>query len=336
MAESDVVLYRREGRVAIVTINRPAREERRSRTTCSTRCSTPSPAPTPTTSVRAVVVTGTGEFFSAGTDLSAGAGGYDADSPGFKPLRGGTRDVGGELALRIFGSRKPVIAAINGTAAGIGVTMVLPMDIRIGAEGSRFALPFTRRGIVPESCATWFLPRIVGIATAVDWAVTGRTFGADEALAAGLVRELLPAEQVLPRALEVATEIAERTSAVSVALTRQLLWRQLGEPHPLAPTGWSPRRCSRSGGWPTPRRAWPRSRRSARRSSRSPSPTCRSSIPGGRRSRSSHAQTPIWAPSCQTPIWARIVPTVGVGAQIGVSGSPVPLTQPGRCPGWPG
>ena len=184
--------------------------------------------------VRSVVVTGAGEFFSAGTDLSAGAGGYDADSAGFKPLRGGTRDVGGELALRIFGSRKPVIAAINGTAVGIGVTMVLPMDVRIGASGSRFALPFTRRGIVPESCATWFLPRIVGIATAVDWAVTGRTFGADEALAAGLVRELLPAEQVLPRALEVATEIAERTSAVSVALTRQLLWRQLGEPHPLA------------------------------------------------------------------------------------------------------
>jgi enoyl-CoA hydratase/carnithine racemase len=108
------------------------------------------------------------------------------------------------------------------------------MDVRIGAEGSRFALPFTRRGIVPESCASWFLPRIVGIATAVDWAVTGRTFGADEALAAGLVRELLPPEQVLARALEVAAEIAERTSVVSVALTRQLLWRQLGESHPLS------------------------------------------------------------------------------------------------------
>ena len=184
--------------------------------------------------IRVVVVTGAGEFFSAGTDLSAGAGGYDADSAGFEPLRGGTRDVGGELSLRIFGSRKPVIAAINGTAAGIGVSMVLPMDVRIGAEGSRFALPFTRRGIVPESCATWFLPRIVGIATAVDWAITGRTFGADEALAAGLVRELVPAEQVLPRALEVASEIAGWTSAVSVALTRQLLWRQLGEPNPLA------------------------------------------------------------------------------------------------------
>ena len=185
-------------------------------------------------SVRAVIVTGAGEFFSAGTDLSAGSGGYDADSPGFKPLRGGTRDVGGELALRIFVSTKPVIAAINGTAVGIGVTMVLPMDVRIAAEGARFGFPFARRGIVPESCATWFLPRVVGIANAVDWSVTGRIFDADEALRAGLVRELVPAEQVLSRAQEVAREIAVHTSAVSVAVTRQLLWRQLGSPHPIS------------------------------------------------------------------------------------------------------
>mgnify|MGYP006352267807 CR=1 FL=1 len=184
--------------------------------------------------VRAVVVTGAGDWFSAGTDLSAGPGGYDADSAGFKPLRGGIRDVGGELALRIFGLTKPVIAAINGTAVGIGVTMVLPMDVRIAAEGARFGLPFTRRGIVPESCATWFLPRLVGIATAVDWAVTGRIFPAAEARAAGLVRELLPADQVLARAQAVAHEVAETTSAVSVALTRQLLWRQLGSPHPMS------------------------------------------------------------------------------------------------------
>ncbi len=183
--------------------------------------------------VRAVVVTGAGDYFSAGTDLSAGSGGYAADTPGFKPLRGGNRDVGGELALRIFGLTKPVIAAINGTAVGIGVTMVLPMDIRISATDARFGLPFTRRGIVPESCATWFLPRVVGIATAVDWAITGRIFPAEEALAAGLVRELLPPERVLPRALEVAHEIASTTSAVSVALTRQMLWRQLGSSHPL-------------------------------------------------------------------------------------------------------
>ena len=184
--------------------------------------------------VRVVVVTGSGEFFSAGTDLSPQGGGYEVGGAGFKPLRGGTRDVGGELALRIFASTKPVIAAINGTAIGIGVTMVLPMDLRIAADSARFGLPFNRRGIVPESCASWFLPRIVGIATAVDWAVTGRIFGADEALAAGLVREVVPAAQVLERAQEVAHEIATNTSAVSVALTRQLLWRQLGSPHPIS------------------------------------------------------------------------------------------------------
>jgi enoyl-CoA hydratase/carnithine racemase len=184
--------------------------------------------------VRAVVVTGEGEFFSAGTDLSRGSGGFDADATGFKPLRGGIRDIGGELALRIFASTRPVIAAINGTAVGIGITMILPMDIRIAADSARFALPFTKRGIVPESCATWFLPRIVGIATAVDWAITARTFGADEALAAGLVRELLPPGDVLARAREIASSIARDTSAVSVALTRQMLWRQLGEPHPMA------------------------------------------------------------------------------------------------------
>ena len=183
--------------------------------------------------VRAVVVTGSGEWFSAGTDLASDDG-YDTSSIGFKPLRGGTRDVGGELALRIFQSTRPVIAAVNGTAVGIGVSMILPMDVRIGAEDARFGMPFVRRGIVPESCATWFLPRIVGIATAVDWAVTGRIFGADEALAAGLVRELVPPQDVLPRALEVAREIAESTSAISVALTRQLLWRQLGSPHPMS------------------------------------------------------------------------------------------------------
>jgi enoyl-CoA hydratase/carnithine racemase len=185
-------------------------------------------------SVRAVIVTGEGDFFSAGTDLSTGGGGYEADAADFKPLRGRNRDVGGELSLKIFSCTKPVIAAINGTAVGIGVSMILPMDIRIAADTARFGLPFVRRGIVPESCATWFLPRIVGIATAVDWAVTGRVFPASEALAAGLVRELVPAADVLTRANEVAADIAANTSAVSVALTRQMLWRQLGSPHPMS------------------------------------------------------------------------------------------------------
>ncbi len=185
-------------------------------------------------SVRVIVLTSAGdEFFSAGTDLSAGSGGYDSDSAGFKPLRGGKRDVGGELALQMFASNKVLIAAITGTAVGIGITMILPMDIRIAADSARFGMPFVRRGIIPESCASWFLPRLVGIATATDWALTGRIFPAAEALSAGLVRELVPAAEVLPRAMEVAHEIAANTSAVSIALTRNMLWRQLGSPHPM-------------------------------------------------------------------------------------------------------
>lgn len=186
--------------------------------------------------VRAIVVTGVGSFFSAGTDLSSGSaqGGYDVNASDFKPLRGGNRDVGGELALQIFASNKPVIGAVNGTAVGIGVTMILPMDIRIGAEGARFGLPFTRRGIVPESCATWFLPRLVGISKAVDWSVTGRIFDAKEALNAGLINELLPAVEVLARAQQIAADIATLTAPVAVALTRQMIWRSLGEPHPLS------------------------------------------------------------------------------------------------------
>ena len=230
---SDEVLYAKQGRVAVVTINRAAARNTVTYAVLDQLLAAFARSDAED-DVRAVVVTGAGEFFSAGTDLSAGAGSYDGGARDFKPLRGGTRDVGGELAMRIFDSRKPVIAAVNGTAVGIGITMILPMDVRIGAEGSRFALPFTRRGIVPESCATWFLPRIVGIATAVDWAITGRTFDSEEAHACGLLRELVPPDQVLPRAIDVAAEIAARTSAVSVALTRQLLWRQLGSPHPMS------------------------------------------------------------------------------------------------------
>jgi enoyl-CoA hydratase/carnithine racemase len=183
--------------------------------------------------VRAVIVTGTGQFFSAGTDISGDAEGFAPGSPEFQPLRGTGRDIGGELAIRIFDCTKPVIAAINGTAVGIGVTVTLPMDIRIAAEDARFGVPFVRRGIVPESCATWFLPRVVGIARAVDWAVTGRIFPASEALEAGLVRELVPGDRVLDRAREVAAEIATQTAPLSVALTRQLMWRLLGATHPI-------------------------------------------------------------------------------------------------------
>ncbi|OBK63102.1 enoyl-CoA hydratase [Mycobacterium colombiense] len=233
MSSNATINYRVDTGVATITLNRPDRRNAVTYAMIDELIETFDTAEADP-KVRAIVVTGSGEFFSVGTELSSGGGGFDADATGFKPLRGGTRDVGGELALRVFASTRPVIAAVNGTAVGIGITMILPMDIRIASESARFALPFTKRGIVPESCATWFLPRIVGIATAVDWSVTARTFGAEEAHAAGLVREVLPAGEVLPRAIDIAGRIAHDTSAVSVALTRQLLWRQLAEPHPMS------------------------------------------------------------------------------------------------------
>jgi len=183
--------------------------------------------------VRVVVVTGSGNFFSAGTDISGDTGGFAPGSAEFKPLRGGTRDIGGEVAIRVFDLNKPVIAAVNGTAVGIGVTMTLPMDVRIAADDARFGLPFVRRGIVPESCASWFLPRVVGISRAVEWTLSGRIFPAAEALEAGLVRELVPPDKVLDRAHEIAAEIAENTAPISVALTRQLMWKLLGSDHPM-------------------------------------------------------------------------------------------------------
>ncbi|WP_207386987.1 enoyl-CoA hydratase-related protein [Frankia sp. Cppng1_Ct_nod] len=226
------ILYTVDENVATITLNRP---EQRNTVTyrvldelidAFTRAGADD-------DVRAVVVTGgSGRFFSAGTDLSSGDG-FNAASAGFKPLRGGTRDVGGELALLIYDLPKPVIAAVNGTAVGIGITMILPMDVRIAADDARFGLPFARRGIIPESCASFFLPRIVGISRAVEWAVTGRIFEASEALDAGLVHQLLPAADVLPRAREIAIEIARNTSAVSVALTRQLMWKLLDADHPI-------------------------------------------------------------------------------------------------------
>ncbi|MFI5953171.1 enoyl-CoA hydratase-related protein [Cryptosporangium sp. NPDC051539] len=183
--------------------------------------------------VRAVVLTGDGEFFSAGTDLSA-RDGFAADGADFRPLRGGDRDVGGELALRIFEATLPFLAAFNGTAVGIGVTMTLPMDFRIADERARFGLPFTRRGIVPESCASWFLPRLVGISRALDWTMTGRLFTAPEALEAGLISEVVPTGTALDRALEIADGLASTSSPVAIALTRQLLWKGLTARHPVS------------------------------------------------------------------------------------------------------
>src|SRR3954453_2634717 len=173
--------------------------------------------------VRVVIVTGAGRAFCAGADLSGGSGAFDHTS-GSKPLTIDThRDGGGLLTLRIFESKKPVIAAINGPAVGVGVTMTLPMDVRIAASGARLGFVFAKRGIVPEACSSWFLPRLVGISRAAEWVSTGRVFGPEEALEAGLVREVLAPDELLPRAYALAREIADNTAPVSVALARRLL-----------------------------------------------------------------------------------------------------------------
>ena len=179
--------------------------------------------------VAAVVVTGAGRAFCAGMDLSAGYSFARLDEPEEDRLR----DSGGELVLRIYRSTKPVIGAINGAAVGVGVTMTLPFDIRIASERAKFGFVFSRRGIVLESCSSWFLPRLVGVSRAAEWAYTGRVFGAAEALEAGLVRSLHAPEEVLPAAYALAREIADSTAPVSVALNRQLLWRMLGAAHPM-------------------------------------------------------------------------------------------------------
>lgn len=182
--------------------------------------------------VRAIVFTGAGRAFCAGADLSAGAGTFDAETNPNRP-KGLNRDGGGLLTLRLYDCLKPVIAAVNGAAVGVGATMQLPMDVRIASEDARFGFVFARRGIVPEACSSWFLPRVVGISRALEWSCSGRVFDAGEALAGGLVSEITAPGALLDRAREKALEIAANTSAVSVALTRQMMWRMLGAEHPM-------------------------------------------------------------------------------------------------------
>jgi enoyl-CoA hydratase/carnithine racemase len=198
--------------------------------------------------VRAVIVTGAGRAFCAGADLSQGAKTFDYAERSDRPDKAGTprtadgsvdwshesvRDGGGRVTLRIFECLKPVIAAINGPAVGIGATMLLPMDVRLASESARIGFVFTRRGITPEACSSWFLPRIVGISRALEWTMSGRLFGAQEALEGGLVREVLKPDELLPAARALAREIADNAAPVSVALTRQMLWRMLGADHPM-------------------------------------------------------------------------------------------------------
>ena len=190
--------------------------------------------------IKVVIVTGSGErAFCAGADLSSGAKTFDYDARSSDGEAGRTsredvqRDGGGRVTLRIFESLKPVIGAINGAAVGIGVTMQLPMDIRIASDNARFGFVFNKRGINPEAASSWFLPRLVGISKALEWCYTGRVFPASEALAGGLVSEVVPQADLMSRARELAREIADNTAPVSNAVTRHMMWRMLGAEHPM-------------------------------------------------------------------------------------------------------
>lgn len=188
--------------------------------------------------VRAVIITGAGRGFCAGADLAAGsktfaAGEREAERAALGDTEDVTRDGGGRFTLRLLESLKPVIAAVNGPAVGVGVTMQLAMDIRIASTNARFGFVFARRGLTLEACSSWFLPRLVGVSTALEWAYSGRVFPAEEALQRGLVRSLHEPDDLLPAARAIAREIADNAAPVSVAATRQLIWRGLILDHPM-------------------------------------------------------------------------------------------------------
>lgn len=233
------ILYDVKDKVATITLNRPDKLNAFTGVMMKEMCEAFDLSDADD-DVRAVVVTGAGRGYCAGADLSSGGETFarpDAGD-GAEPVEPDWsdpkyRDGGGILALRIFESLKPVIGAINGPSVGIGSTMQLPMDIRIASEKAKFGFVFARRGIVPEACSSYFLPRIVGISQAVEWAYSGRVFDAAEALKGGLVKEVVPHEDLLPRAYEIAQEIAQNTSPLSVTLIRHMMWRMLGADHPM-------------------------------------------------------------------------------------------------------
>ena len=234
----ETILYDVEDGVATITMNRPDRMN-----AFTPRMMLDMIAAFDATdaddNVKVVIVTGAGErAFCAGADLGSGGSTFDYGKQGNETREGAKvngiyRDGGGRLTLRIFQSLKPVIGAINGAAVGIGVTMQLPMDIRMASTSARFGFVFARRGITPEAASSWFLPRLVGLQQALEWCYTGRVFPAQEALDKGLVRSLHAPEDLLPAAKALAREIAENTAPVSIAITRQLIWRMAGASHPM-------------------------------------------------------------------------------------------------------
>jgi enoyl-CoA hydratase/carnithine racemase len=227
--EFEQILTRVDDGVMTITLNRPDRLNAWTATMCRELIAAFDLADGDD-DVRAVVITGAGRGFCAGADLAAGGDTFDWRKRGGE---GPPRDNGGQFTLRVFESTKPVIAAINGPAVGIGATMTLPMDIRLAADDARIGFVFVRRGIVPEASSSWFLPRVVGISQAMEWVATGRVFSAREALDGGLVRSLHPGAELLDAAYALAREIADNAAPVSVALARQMMWRLLGAEHPM-------------------------------------------------------------------------------------------------------
>lgn len=237
MPEFETLLYDVEDGIATITLNRPDR----------LNAFTPKmmldmiaafDATDADDAVKAVIVTGAGRGFCAGADLGAGGGTFDQGAREAERRAAGdagdvTRDGGGRVSLRIFQSLKPVIAAVNGAAVGVGVTMQLPMDIRLASTEAKFGFVFARRGITMEACSSWFLPRLVGPPTALEWCYSGRVFGADEAHAKGLVQALHAPEDLLPAARALAKGFTENCAPMSMAVTRQLIWRGLTADHPM-------------------------------------------------------------------------------------------------------
>jgi enoyl-CoA hydratase/carnithine racemase len=227
----ETILYDVADGVATLTLNRPARLNAVNTTLLQEMVAAFDRADEDD-AVRAVIVTGAGRAFCAGADLGSGGKTFDRPASGRGDRPEDHRDGGGKVTLRIFDMKKPVIAAINGPAVGFGITMTLAMDVRLASSAARMGFVFARRGVVPEACSTWFLPRLVGIAQAAEWAYTGRVFSAEEAQRGGLVSRVVAPDALLGEAHALADEIAQNTSAVSVALIRQMLWKLLGADHP--------------------------------------------------------------------------------------------------------
>ena len=235
----ETILYEKDRQILTITLNRPDRLNAFNGEMMEDLISAFNNAGKDD-EVRVIVITGSGRGFCAGADLQAGASTFNRDirnNKGEKPQKGEDlewlRDGGGKTTLSIYECPKPIIAAINGPAVGVGVTMTLPMDIRLASEKARFGFVFARRGLVPEAASSWFLPRIVGISKALEWTFSGKVFSAEEALNGGLVRSVHPHESLLEEAYKIAGEIIENTSPVSVSMTRQMLWKMLGADHPM-------------------------------------------------------------------------------------------------------